>query len=226
MVQRRFTYQENLLRWSKQQKNLLTKHTTLLAIVLGAILVSAPLWVDITKPIPVVEKDEDAVITATFVGDMMFGRYIENVTNRKGYDFLFKYTDPYFQASDFATGSFKHPIISEESVRTPAEDKQITFSAKPESVHALKERNFKSVSIANNNIYDYGYLGLRDTMSFFANDAQIAAAGTMMDREDTDNAVYYEHDNGMTVATIGVTDIWAANSAAKTFRPGVVPLFA
>ncbi|MDQ0257232.1 poly-gamma-glutamate synthesis protein (capsule biosynthesis protein) [Evansella vedderi] len=219
---RKFTYQENLLRWSKKHKNQLTIHTSVLAIILGALLFSSPLWSNLTTTVPIVEKDEDAILTASFVGDMMFGRYIERVINHKGFDHLFRYTDPYFEASDFVTGNFKHPVLLED--REPLEHKNIVFSTTPETVEALKRRNFKSVSLANNNVYDYGYLAFRDTVSFFENDPDIDAAGTMVDRENTDNAVYYEDESGITIATLGVTDIWAKNSAATTFRPGVVPL--
>ncbi|UCZ52991.1 CapA family protein [Bacillus shivajii] len=217
-MKRQLSFEENILKWSKKHKKKLTLHTSAFAIVAAVLLMTSNLWTH--TAIPHVEKDEEAVLTATFVGDMMFGRHVRDVINHRGYDYLFTYTDPYFEVSDFATGSFKHPVLIKE--RDPI-DKSIIFSTTPESVDVLRERNFRSVSIANNNIYDYGYLAFLDTIDFFEEKEGIQAAGAMVDLEDIDNAVYTEQ-NGLTIATLAMTDIAAANSIATTFRPGIMPL--
>ncbi|SDZ46404.1 poly-gamma-glutamate synthesis protein (capsule biosynthesis protein) [Evansella caseinilytica] len=221
-MKQRFSYQEQLLYWSKKHKKRLTFHTAVLTAFLGALLLTSDMWT-YEPPVPEVKKDSDALLTCTFVGDMMFGRYISKVIDRKGYDFLFKFTDPYFQISDFSTGSFKHPLLTENRQPAPGKSKGTVFSADPLAVEELKKRHFRSVSIANTNIYDYGYLAFRDTITYFENDPDIDAAGHMIDREDMSNAVYYDH-NGITIATVAATDKWTANAAVTTYRPGVMPL--
>jgi poly-gamma-glutamate synthesis protein (capsule biosynthesis protein) len=222
-MEKRYTFKEHLLRLSKKHKKKLTLHTSILAAVTGILIVFSAFWT--LAEVPEVEKDEDAVLTASFVGDLMFGRYIEEVINAKGYDYLFKYSDPYFQVSDFATGNFSQPIQVPGKEQPANEDQQITFSTTPESVEALVERNFKSVSIANNNSHDHGFLGFIATNVYFQEHDEIDAAGFMkeVDPEAVDHAVYYEH-NGLTIATLGASDIVAPNAAAVSFRQGIMPL--
>src|SRR5699024_11304508 len=57
--------------------------------------------------LPIVEKDEEALVTASFVGDMMFGRYVENITKQHGEEFIFQYVEPFFRASDYVSGNFE-----------------------------------------------------------------------------------------------------------------------
>ncbi|MCE7792415.1 CapA family protein [Salipaludibacillus sp. CUR1] len=216
-----FTYKERLLRWSKAHKKKLTLHTSVLAVGLGLVLVFSQYLP--AAQAPEVEKAEGTALTASFVGDLMFDRHIKDVIKEKGYDYLFEYSEPYFNESDFCTGSFKHPVHVPGEDLPPNEEQQVVFSAEPDAVNALADRNFKSVSIANNNINDYGYLGFRSTVNFFEDHDAIDAAGVMNDLDDVENAVYFEHD-GMTIATLGASDIVAANSAATTFRPGIMPL--
>lgn len=215
----RFTFQEHLLRWSKKHKKQLTFHTSVLAAVTGTILIASNFFA-FTSP-PEVTENEDSILTATIVGDMMFGRYVEEVIDRKGYDYLFEYTDPYFAVSDFATGNFKHPLLIED--RPPNPDQAFVFSTTTDTVDALKQRNFRSLSIANNNIYDHGQLAFRDTVNYFNDQEDIAVTGHMTDHEDLENAAVYDH-NGLTIATLGVTDVLAKNSAVTSYRPGVIPL--
>lgn len=214
------TFQERLLNWSKKHKKKLTLHTSILAAITGMILFSSDMWT--TPDVPAVIKNEEVLI-ASFVGDLMFSRHIEKVIEEKGYDYLFEYSDPYFQSADFATGNFKQPLQLPGKEQPPNPNQPISFSTTPETIAALVERNFKSVSIANNNIYDYGYLGFRNTVNYFENNQHIDAAGLMNDLEDLENAVFHSHGE-LTIATLGASDIIAANSAATTFRPGIMPL--
>lgn len=213
-------YQERLLDWSKKHKKKLTLHTSIVATITGIFLLSSNMWSQ--TDLPVVEK-KDTILTASFVGDMMFSRHVESIIAEKGYDYLFAYSDPYFKVSDFSTGNFKHPLQISGKEQPPNEDQQLNFSTTPETIDALVERNFKSVSIANNNIYDYGYLGFRNTVNYFNNDERIEAAGFMNDLEDLESAVFHTYGD-MTIATLGASDVVAANSGATTFRPGIMPL--
>ena len=50
-------------------------------------------------------------LTMTMVGDVMMGRYVEEVTDNHGYDYLFRYMKPYFTASDYVSGNYEHPAL-------------------------------------------------------------------------------------------------------------------
>ena len=92
-----------------------------------------------------------------------------------------------------------------ENRGAPLPGKAYTFRAEPEMVQLLSEFGADIVSLANNHTYDYGEIGLLDTMSYL-NEAGIPYVGAGKDIDEASKIVYYVV-NGRKVAIISATQI-------------------
>lgn len=213
------TKKEKLQKFIKQQKKKTFKH----AVILLPILIVIMFFLNVLhKPeIPVVEKEEDAVVTATFVGDIMLGRYVEHVMEQHGEEFIYKYVEPYFQISDYISGNFEHPVTTSDEYEKA--DKYIHLDAAPTTVNTLKKMNFSVLNLANNHTMDYGQDGLWDTLEAFSNaDLDLVGAGSSL--EDAMDRIAYTETNHLTIATLGFTDVYAEGFSVNDYRGGVLPL--
>ncbi len=101
-----------------------------------------------------------------FVGDMSFDRWIRQVVDRKGGDFIFSCIDPLLKGADFVVGNLEGPITSKPSV---SQGSAIGSSANyiltfpPGTGDLLAKHNFKAVNIGNNHIGTFGREGLVST---------------------------------------------------------------
>ena len=88
---------------------------------------------------------------------------------------------------------------------TPTAGKQFTFRAKPENVKYLYDMGVDIVSIANNHIYDYGEISLRDTISTL-DDAAMPFVGAGINLKEAMKPVYFIA-NDMKIAIVSATQI-------------------
>ncbi|BBP92749.1 hypothetical protein BsIDN1_63670 [Bacillus safensis] len=148
---------------------------------------------------PTVQKNPENILTASFVGDIMFGRNVEKVTDRYGKEHLFRYAKPYFDVSDYVTGNFEHPIASDKE---QAAQKNIHLKTDEDSVQALKDLNFSVLNFANNHAADYGEKGLNNTINAFEqNGMDYTGAGRNL--QDAKQNISYKKVNGVKIATLG-----------------------
>ncbi len=88
---------------------------------------------------------------------------------------------------------------------TPTAEKTYTFRAKPESVKYLHDIGVDVVSIANNHVYDYGEVSLRDTMKTLE-EVSMPYVGAGRNKEEAMKPVYFIV-NDMKIAYISATQI-------------------
>src|SRR5690625_715534 len=93
-MSRKLTYQEKLLQMGKRQKKSAGKHVVIGLIVIVLFIIGFQLF--FSPDVAEVEKQADSEFTATFVGDMMFGRNVEKVTNRQSTSYLFDIIKTYY----------------------------------------------------------------------------------------------------------------------------------
>lgn len=240
-MERKLTFKEKLLAITKRQKKKANKHSIiflLVSVVLLGLLMMLP-----TPQATQATKDSDTRFTASFVGDMLFGRYVEEVTKHNGYDFLFENVKPYLLASDYVTGNFEQAVTKKETYKP--KDKPIVFQASSDSVKALKKANFTVINVANNHFMDYNLNGLRDSFSAFnkynlplvgavkeplvgedskqPGDVYISYYGQQINLSKLVSTISYVNKNGLKVATLGFTDDFRSGFRATTERPGVLP---
>src|SRR5690625_5835627 len=98
---------------------------------------------------------------------MMFGRHVQEVTEKRGTAYLFDKMKPYFENADYVTGNFENPVLKRAEDSYEKLEKQIHLHTDAEAVKALKKMNFTTVNLANNHMMDYGEEGLQDTLETF-----------------------------------------------------------
>ncbi|QQK80912.1 CapA family protein [Salicibibacter cibi] len=202
---RNFNVQEYMLARTKKHKKRVLPHSIIGIAVSLLILFVAQMW-----PAPEVESTdagngENAAFNASFVGDIMAGRYVEQVIDHHGPEFVFRHAKPYFDESDYVTGNFENPILLEDDEYEP-EDKEIHLDAGEEAVNILSEAGFTNVNLANNHIRDYGSKGVQDTLTAFEG-SDVDTVGAYFGQEE--EAVSIEEYDGLTVATVGFNDVWS-----------------
>lgn len=216
-MSRKLTYQEKLLQMGKRHKKSAGKHVLIgLAVcvlfIIGFEMFFSP---DTAK----VEKRADSEFTATFVGDLMFGRNVKDVTDRYGTTYLFDKVKPYFTNADYASANFENPILKNPEEDYEKIDKQIHLHTGAEAIHALKELDFTVLNLANNHMMDYGVEGLNDTVEELDN-VGLNHVGAGNDLEEA-TEIDYQEKNGLTIATLGYTDALVEGFSALGYRGGV-----
>lgn len=223
-MSKKLNRKQRMLRWTKKHKIKAPLHTTIACILSIVLLVGFALMDSMggtTVKADVAAGNSDDLLTLTMVGDMMFGRFVEKAGERHGFENLFQNVQPYFEGSDLVTGNFENPVVIGDPEDYPEADKDIVFHASPQVPAALKKVGFTSINLANNHSTDYGAPGLMDTLSTFR-EAGLPTVGAGSDRYDAQQVLYQEV-NGIKVATIGVTDVYAKGGTVKRDFPGVIP---
>jgi gamma-polyglutamate biosynthesis protein CapA len=100
---------------------------------------------------------------------MMFDRYIRQVSDKKGDDFVFSCIDPLLQDADMVVGNLEGPItenISRSLKSVVGSPDNYTFTFPTTTTSTLSKHNIKVVNIGNNHISNFGRTGLLSTQNF------------------------------------------------------------
>lgn len=115
------------------------------------------------EKVPIKSKE---LVRILFVGDMMFDRYVRQVSAKRGSDFVFAGVKEMLSGSDLVVGNLEGPITDKPSVSVDSEigarnNYIFTFDS---TVGAdLWKNNIKLVNIGNNHILNFGEEGLLKT---------------------------------------------------------------
>lgn len=217
-MSRKLTYKEKLLQMGKRQKKSAGKHVfILLAITLLFIIGFEFLY---NPSVAEVNEKADSEFSAAFVGDMMFGRHVQEVIDKHGAAHLFENVQPFFEQADYVTGNFEQPVLTNDEEFYEKLEKQIHLHAEPEVLPVLKDMDFTVLNLANNHAMDYGEEGLQDTLEAF-DSADLSIVGAGNNLEEAMNINYQEH-NGIKVATLGFTDVFREGFSALGYRGGIL----
>lgn len=213
---KKLTFKEKVQVYVKQNKLKTKKQSLILLIVTGVFILT---YVIFARPTTVELPKNKTVLTASFVGDMMFGRHTEVNLKKKGPDYFFEKVKPYFDQSDFVTGNFENPILLKSEKEYEAQEKNIHLASKADVLPSMKKAGFSVINLANNHTMDYGPVALQETLDSFTEN-KIPVVGAGLKEEDANNIIYTEVD-GLTLATVGFTDTYVKGSAATKYGPGV-----
>ena len=95
-------------------------------------------------------------------GDFAPGYRIEKLIERNNYQECFKQVRDITLAYDYAIVNLECPIVKE--MAKPIEKCGPNLKCSPKTAEVLKYAGFNCVTIANNHIYDYGEIGIKDTL--------------------------------------------------------------
>lgn len=108
-------------------------------------------------------------IKILFLGDLMFDRWIRQVSEKRGKDFVFQKVDTLLKNEDLVIGNLEGPITDKASVSVASvlgDHNNYIFTFPPESAQELFKENIKLVNIGNNHILNQGEAGLADTKNY------------------------------------------------------------
>ena len=220
-MKRNLNLKEKTLIFIKKTKQRNLKYTAiLLPIVLIALVISAVVG-RAEEPETAVANQSNDDITMTMVGDIMMGRYVEEVTDRHGFDYLFRYMKPYFEASDYVSGNYEHPALKKDTSRYEESNTEIHLNSNKDGIEAVKNAGFSVVSLANNHMLDFGEQGLEDTIDLF-DKADMDFVGVGKNTPDAKNSIQYSEVNGVRVATLGFTDVYGKDNVPKNNKAGLL----
>jgi poly-gamma-glutamate synthesis protein (capsule biosynthesis protein) len=140
-------------------------------------------------------------IKILFVGDMMFDRYIRQVSEKKGADFIFAKVNDLFQLSDLVVGNLEGPITDNKSVSVNSEfgsKNNYIFTFDPGIANVLKNKNIGLVNIGNNHIENFGSSGLESTRKYL-NSSGVDYFG---DPENKGNESFIKNFDGFRIAFV------------------------
>lgn len=118
---------------------------------------------------PDLEASLPSEVKLLFLGDIMLDRWIRQVAEKKGYDFVFGDTDNILKDSDLVIGNLEGPITNNESRSKNTEfgiRENLTFTFTPETAAVLNKHNIKLVNLGNNHILNFGENGLEQTKRY------------------------------------------------------------
>jgi len=136
-----------------------------------------------------------------FVGDMMFDRYIRQVSDKRGYEFVFEKVSGLFAGNDLIVGNLEGPITEKQSISVDSkigEKNNYIFTFDSRVADILSKENIKLVSIGNNHISNFGSDGIKSTRENLAR-AKIEYFG---DPENESSRMIIENIKGNKIAFV------------------------
>ena len=155
----------------------------------------------------------DKTITLTFAGDVTLGGEAKlvgepgsfaQVYEKNGPEYFLKNFADFFAEDDLTVINLEG-VLSDKDLSPVAAGKlgEYFFKGKSEYVNVLTAASVEAASIANNHIYDYGEVGLKDTIATLEN-AGIEWFGTRARHTtDTERFFFYEKD-GVTICLMSL----------------------
>ena len=155
----------------------------------------------------------DKTITLTFAGDVTLGGESKlvgepgsfaQVYEKNGPEYFLKNFADFFAEDDLTVINLEG-VLSDKDLSPVAAGKlgEYFFKGKTEYVNVLTAASVEAASIANNHIFDYGEVGLKDTIATLEN-AGIEWFGTRARHTtDTERFFFYEKD-GVTICLMSL----------------------
>ena len=219
-MKRTLNAKEKTLIFIKRTKKKNLKYTgIILPILLIALVITT--WMGRAEEVKTVATKSDQPLTMTMVGDVMMGRYVEEVTEKHGHEYLFRYMKPYFANSDYVSGNYEHTALKEDVSNYKEADTPIRLNSNTSGVEALKDARFSVVSLANNHMMDYEEQGLLDTIDEFKS-SDMHYVGVGSNTAEAKNSIDYADVNGVRVATLGFTDVYGKDAVSKNDKAGLL----
>ena len=210
MMKDKLNMQERLLKYVKKTKPNTTKHVLILLVITIGLLTIMSVSAS-SESSENTMADAPSEFTAIFTGDIMMGRNVQKVIDQKGLPFIFQDVENRLKEADFVTGNFENPVLDSEK-DFEKQDKNIHLFAKSEILPSLKELNFTVLNLANNHAMDYQQEGLMHTLEEFSK-VDIDYVGAGINRKEATD-IHYKTVNDVKIATLGISDVFVANSVA------------
>lgn len=156
----------------------------------------------------------DQFLTIGLTGDVMLGRTLDQIIDRKGFEYPWGNVLPLLRKADVN-------IINLETTLTESKQKEhktFNFKAAPEKVQSLLTANITVANLANNHTLDFGHLGMKETIRTLDR-AGIKHTGAGKNAHEAKSPALTE-SHGLTIGVLGITDNepgWEAGTKPGTY---------
>ena len=120
------------------------------------------------SPVPAAASPEADI---TVVGDMFFDRYIRQISDERGQDYIFSCLGGSLSRSDFMVGNLEGPITATSSVSEGTKmgtPKNYIFTFPTSTAALLARHAVRIVNIGNNHIGNMGMAGIAETRAYLS----------------------------------------------------------
>lgn len=128
--------------------------------------------------------NEDTIVL-NFTGDVTLSNHFEYHV-KSDYNYAFKNLK-WFSQADISMVNFENPLTT----RGEKSEKKFNFRARPDYVKVLLAGGVDIVTLANNHIYDYGQIGLEDTIEYLKKAGIKYVGAGRNEREARHPVIYY-----------------------------------
>lgn len=204
--------------------------TILWALVGGGAIVLLLVLPLPTNEIPRIWIHEEKVpeVTIMFGGDMQFDRYIRQVSERVGGDYIFSCIDHVLSKADAVVANLEGPVTHYSSVSQGTDtedDDNYVFTFPLDTAPLLARHNVFIVNIGNNHILNFGSDGLKQTKEALTR-ADVAYFGapdenTPLELSLADVALTFINFNEFLGADAGLVQKYIAEANAQNRVPVV-----
>ncbi|MBP9749289.1 MAG: CapA family protein [Candidatus Pacebacteria bacterium] len=128
----------------------------------------APAWERAVEHTPLITTHPP--MTLTFVGDMMFDRYVREKAQVKGYGGIIVETAPLFASSTYVFGNLEGPVTTFAPVADYRDGgpNHFRFTFATQTARVLRDYRFSVVTLNNNHITNFGMEGVAQTKEWLA----------------------------------------------------------
>ena len=165
---------------------------------------------------PIKQSDLQKTITVTFVGDLMFDRYIRTWAEKNSYENIFKNVKNRLRESDLVVGNLEGPITNYETIyKNGSIANNYTFTFDVRVAQILHDANIKIVSLDNNHILNFGREGLKQTLD------NLSLVGVAYFGNPDNREIFYREISGIKLAFLSYnefikTDVLKLSQDIKT----------
>jgi len=161
---------------------------------------------------------ESSSIKIVAAGDLMLGRWVQEVVLSEGWDYPFRQIDSVLSDADIFFVNLEAPF----GIGGEPFDKTYTFRVPPSFINVLMAGGINVVSLANNHIMDYGPDVLAQTREFLQkHNIKFSGAGENL-KAARKPAVLTIKDKSVAIASYSLTfpqEFWATDTSAGTCFP-------
>lgn len=151
--------------------------------------------------------EKKKLVKILFLGDLMFDRYIRQVAEKKGNEFIFEKVKKILSENDLTVANLEGPISDNisKSINTQIGEKNhLVFTFDKSLAGTLFGENIKLVNLGNNHILNFGSSGLDSTKKYLS-EAGVEYFG--------DNNVVIKNINGMRIGFINYNQFCGSRDA-------------
>lgn len=171
-------------------------------------------------------------IKILLVGDMMFDRWIRQVAEKKGQEFIFQGVKDLLQNANLVVGNLEGPITDKPSVSLDSKigsKENYVFTFLPEIAKNLFSENIRLVNIGNNHILNFGEDGLADTKKYLV----VAGVNFFGNTGKSDGRFFIKDVGGIKIAFVnynqfvnnGKNDALYDLQAVKELKPDFIVVY-